>query len=76
MNHRDPTGERATGEVNREWNRMAELAVKLRRDPGKFPPETERKFIGIYRRLLTDPLEEVLRETPKGKKEQGGAPQG
>ena len=68
MNHRDPTADRAIGAVNRDWRRMAALAVKIRRTPGALTPEAERAFTGIYRRLLTDPLEELLKETAKGKK--------
>ena len=67
MNHRDPTADRAIGAVNREWNRMAALAVKIRRNPKNCPLEEEKVFTGIYRRFLTEPMEELLRETPKGR---------
>ena len=69
MNHRDPTAERAIGAVNREWSRMVRMAVRIRRHSGCLAPEVEQEFTGIYRRLLTDPLEELLREMPKGRKD-------
>ncbi len=67
MNRRDPTADRAIGSVNREWNRMVALAVKIRQNPRYLTPEVQREFTGIYRRLLTDPLEELLRERPGGR---------
>ena len=67
MNHRDPTAERAIGTVNREWNRMVRLAIRVRQNPQYQTPEVEQEFTGIYRRLLTDPLDELLKEAPKGK---------
>ena len=68
MSHRDPTADRAVGSVNREWGRMISLALKIRRSPGQTNPEAEREFTGIYRRLLTDPLDELIRESPKGRR--------
>ncbi len=65
MNHRDPTAERAIGAVNREWSRMVALAVRIRQNSKCFTPEAEQEFTGIYRRLLTDPLDELLKEAPK-----------
>ncbi len=67
MNRRDPTADRAIGAVNREWSRMVALAMRVRRNPMYLTPEVEQEFTGIYRRLLTDPMEELLRETPKGR---------
>ena len=67
MNHRDPTGDQAIGAVNREWNKMVKLAVRIRQNPQSQKPEVERMFTGIYRRLLTDPLEELIKDTPKGR---------
>ena len=56
----DPGGERAMGSANREWIRMKKLALRLR---GNCDPEwAERirpRFTGIYKRLLTDPEEEL-----------------
>ena len=69
MNHRDPTGDRATGTVNREWNRMVRLAIRIRQNPQKMNPGAEHAFTGIYRRLLTDPLEELIRNGPGNKEE-------
>ena len=68
MNHRDPTAERAIGAVNWEWSRMVALAIRIRQNPKYLTPEAEQEFTGIYRRLLTDPLDELLKETPKGKR--------
>ena len=68
MSHSDPTANRAIGAVNREWSRMLSLAVRVRQNPRLLTPEVEREFTGIYRRLLTDPLEELLREVPRGRR--------
>ena len=69
MNHRDPTADMAIGNVNREWSRMMKLAVRIRLNPQYQTPEALREFSGIYRRLLTDPLDELLKEAPKSKKD-------
>ena len=58
----DPTASRALGAVQREWLQMARLALRLR--TGRCAPDDgalAARFTGIYRRLLTDPLEEVER---------------
>ncbi|MBQ8159930.1 MAG: hypothetical protein IJ083_04185 [Clostridia bacterium] len=60
--HSDPTANIALGSVNREWQRMVHLAVRIRRNPEMASAEAERRFTGIYRRLLTDPLAEVEAE--------------
>ena len=67
MNHHDPTADRAVGSVSREWNRMLALAIRIRQRPQGVTPEVERQFTGIYRRMLTDPLEELIRERPGGR---------
>ena len=67
-NHSDPTANQAIGAVNREWCRMLALAIRIRQNPQLMIPETEREFTGIYRRLLTDPLDELIRESPRGKR--------
>ena len=67
MNHHDPTADRAVGSVAREWNRMMGLAIRIRQRPQGVTAEVEKQFTGIYRRLLTDPLEELIRERPKGR---------
>ena len=48
--------------MQREWLQMARLALRLR--TGRCAPDDRAlaaRFTGIYRRLLTDPLEEVER---------------
>ena len=64
MNYANPTANRAIGSVNREWNKMVSLAYRYRMDPDlsnrlRIPENT---FTGIYRRLLTDPIEELEAE--------------
>lgn len=62
--HNDPTQDTAIGSVDKEWKRMSELAIRLRN--GKCNPtwaeEQEKKFIGIYKRLLSDPIDELNKE--------------
>ena len=62
--YRDRTMNRAVGAVNNEWVHMARLAVSIRKN--RFSPtkeeEIRKKFTGIYKRLLDDPLDEVIRE--------------
>ena len=53
----DPTANHAIYNVSVEWNRMRRLALRLRLNGEKPSPEL---FTGIYRRLLTDPLEELM----------------
>ena len=67
MNHRDPTADRAVGSVSKEWNRMLALAIRIRQSPQGVTAEMERQFTGIYRRMLTDPLEELIRDRSKGR---------
>lgn len=67
-NHSDPTANQAIGAVNREWSRMLSLAIRIRQHPQLLTPEAEQEFTGIYRRLLTDPLDELIKELPKGKR--------
>ena len=43
--------------VSVEWNRMRRLAIRLRLNGEEPDPEL---FTGIFRRLLTDPLEELM----------------
>lgn len=62
--YRDRTSERAISYIDREWHHMAKLAVMLREknnDP-VWAEKQEAKFTGIFRRLLTDPIEEVQKE--------------
>ena len=53
----DPTGNRAIYNVCVEWNRKRRLAIKIRLK-GEKPDPTQ--FYGIFKRLLTDPLEELI----------------
>ena len=59
--HSDPTADRAIGAAGREWRRMTILAYRYRTDP-RFMWQVDNPrqlFSGIFRRLLTDPLEEL-----------------
>lgn len=62
--HKDKTAEIAIGAADKEWRTMASLALKIRE--GRCNPtwgkEQESKFIGIYKRLLSDSIEEVMKE--------------
>ena len=60
----NPAAEKAIGNAHKEWRQMAKLALRIRNNtcPPIWAAEQERKFIGIYQRLLTDPIEEVERE--------------
>ena len=53
----DPTANQAIYNVSVEWNRMRRLALRLRLNGEEPSPEL---FTGIFRRLLTDPLEELM----------------
>ena len=59
--HSDPTASRAIGAAEREWRRMTALAYRCRTDPKTADRigEPRKCFTGIYRRLMTDPLEEL-----------------
>ena len=52
----DPTANQALYNVSAEWTRMRRLAVRLRLKGEQPDPML---FIGIFRRLITDPLEEL-----------------
>ena len=62
--HKDKTAEIAIGAADKEWRQMASLALRIRE--GRCNPawadEQSTKFIGIYRRLLSDPVDEVKKE--------------
>jgi hypothetical protein len=62
--HSDPTSDNAVGLVDKEWRQMAALAIRIR--SGNCNPEWAEeqsvKFVGIYKRLLTDPIDYVKRE--------------
>ncbi len=53
----DPTANQAIYNVSVEWNKMRRLAIRLRLNGEEPDPEL---FTGIFRRLLTDPLEELM----------------
>ena len=63
MYHSDPTANQAIGNVSSEWKRMVSLALRLRSTslPRNWEWEARQRarFQGIYRRLLTDPVEEL-----------------
>ena len=61
----DPTANQAIYNVSAEWNRLRRLALRLRLNGEEPNPEL---FTGIFRRLLTDPLEELM-DLPKGKED-------
>lgn len=53
----DPTANQALGNISREWNRMARLAERIRRDPySDWAMQQRRCFTGIYRCLLDEAL--------------------
>ena len=73
--HGDPTGNRATGSVQREWIGMAVLAIRIRRsEDSAWAAQQARRFTGIFRRLLTDPEAEVLAEIPETRRRACGLP--
>ena len=53
----DPTANQAIYNVSVEWNRMRKLAIRLRLNGEEPDPGL---FTGIFQRLLTDPLEELM----------------
>ncbi|MBR1708308.1 MAG: hypothetical protein IJ719_05700 [Clostridia bacterium] len=56
----DPTANKAIGAVSREWNRMVKLAIRIRKNETRNPEWVDSKrelFTGIYRRLLSDPMD-------------------
>ena len=63
--HSDKTFDEATGSVNKEWKRMAKLALTIREGRGNpiWLEEQEKKFTGIFKRLLEDPIDEVRKES-------------
>ena len=54
----DPTANAAIGAVNREWKQMVRLAIRMRNDQALFEREQHR-FLGIFKRLLTEPLSKL-----------------
>ena len=61
----DPTANQAIYNVSVEWNRMRRLALRLRLNGEEPDPVL---FTGIFRRLLADPLEELM-ELPNRKED-------
>lgn len=62
--HSDPTANAAVGSVNREWARMMKKAIALRKKRD-LTPEEERMFTGIYRLLLTEPVDVLEKMTDR-----------
>ena len=62
--HADYVADEAIGRVNNEWKRMVKLALKIRNTACNptWAAEQEKKFTGIYKRLLTDPILELEME--------------
>lgn len=62
--HSDRTAEEAIGAASKEWKQMAQLAiiVRNRRGSPSWIEKQEKKFTGIFQRLLTDPIELVEKE--------------
>lgn len=62
--HKDPTCDEAVGAADKEWQRMVKLALQIRE--GRMRIEAEEKyassFTGIFKRLLTDPIDELKKE--------------
>ena len=64
----DPTANQAIYNVSVEWQRKRRLAIRLRLN-GEDPDPNQ--FTGIFRRLITDPLEKLMeiqnedKESPK-----------
>lgn len=60
----DHTAELAIGSADKEWKAMARIAVRIRERncTPEYAEENEPRFIGIFSRLLTDPIEQVKRE--------------
>jgi hypothetical protein len=60
----NPTADKAIGSMSKEWGQMARLALQIRE--GRMNPywveENTKKFTGIYKRLLDDPIDEVREE--------------
>ncbi len=71
MNHRaDPTASAAIGSISREWNQMVRLAIRIRQSGDSEWAEREsRRFTGIYKRLLTDPIESLQQKTTPDRSE-------
>lgn len=53
MHYNDPTANQALGSVQREWNRMAQLAARIRESRDvEWAIRESRRFTGIFARLL------------------------
>lgn len=56
----DPTANQAIGSINHQWKKMARLALKIRTSPdSEWAQRESRHFTGIFKRLLTDPIESL-----------------
>lgn len=55
----NPTENEALGHISREWKQMVKIARKIRQDPySDWSFNQSKRFTGIFKRLLTDPLPE------------------
>lgn len=55
MHYNDPTANQALGSIQREWNKMAKLAEKIRTSRDlDWAFRESRRFTGIFARLLDD----------------------
>lgn len=65
--HPDPTANRALGSVEREWKKMAALALAIRESDNYYERlyAEGKRFTGIFKSLLTCPIEQLR---PSGKK--------
>ena len=59
--YHNPVMDEAAGAVEKEWRHMARLAVLIRekRCNPIWAEQQEKKFTGIFKRLLEDPIEEI-----------------
>lgn len=62
--YNDWTCAHAVSNSSREWKQMAQLAVRMRTGRGSqlWIESKEPLFTGIFKRLLTDPIEDVQKE--------------
>lgn len=65
--HTDYVADRAILNADREWREMASTALKIRKNrcTAEYAEREEQKFTGIFRRLMTDPIEEVEKSSRK-----------
>lgn len=64
--YRDCTMDNAVAAVDKEWRKMARLAVEIRTVNTAKSYEKASLFKGIYKRLLEDPIDEVKLQAKGG----------